>query len=497
MENHHYDVIVVGSGIGGLTAAVDLASHGKKVTVLEQHYMFGGACTTYTRKGGFKFDAGVESISGLGKQGPVRHFLQRHGMMENITWLKNTYEFRYDDEIFEIPHKYEEWRDRLIVQYPHEAYGIKQFFTTCKAAYEEKYTVFAPDRVIPRIPKTKGEMMEYPAKNPNYFRWMRSTWGEFLQAFIQDSVLIQNLSMLTGYVGDLGLKTPTSTMLSIMGYFIEGGYRPQGGSGILADQLVKKLRSYGSEARINTHADSIMIEENQVKGVRTNKGDFFAPVVISNTDPRVTYEKLIGLDCLSAAYQEKVRQLEPSMSLISWSAALQTPFITERLISHKFSKPVEFPANGLTVDGIAYHSAARLDESLAPNGCGTVVIMFKASPSASYYQQMGEQQYLQRKQEIDMKCREFLAAIDPIAEKSILFSEVATPKTVERYMKTYEGSIYSTKMDKENGFPSLQSPIGGLYLAGAGVGEGPGIEAVVITGATVAELIRSNEFTCI
>jgi phytoene dehydrogenase-like protein len=157
-----------------------------------------------------------------------------------------------------------------------------------------------------------------------------------------------------------------------------------------------------------------------------------------------------------------------------------------------------FDAIGLAAFAIqrAMH-AARLDESLAPNGCGTVVIMFKASPSASYYQQMGEQQYLQCKQEIDMKCREFLAAIDPIAGKFILFSEVATPRTVERYMKTYEGSIYSTKVDKENGFPSLQSPIDGLYLAGAGVAEGAGIEAVVITGATVAELIRSNEFTCV
>ncbi|MCK9907200.1 FAD-dependent oxidoreductase, partial [Frankia sp. Cpl3] len=86
--------IVIGSGIGGLTAAVELAKEGARVLVLEQHYLFGGACTTYTRKGGFQFDAGVESISGIGDHGPVTHLLQRHGISDKVEWKRNSYEFR-------------------------------------------------------------------------------------------------------------------------------------------------------------------------------------------------------------------------------------------------------------------------------------------------------------------------------------------------------------------------------------------------------------------
>jgi all-trans-retinol 13,14-reductase len=236
--NQQYDVIIIGSGVAGLSAALELAAQNKKVLVLEQHYLFGGACTTYSRKGGFKFDAGVESISGLGKNGPVRHFLQRHGLMDEICWLPTSYEFRFDQQIYEIPHNFMEWRNKLIRDFPHEAKGLHTWFEICKAAFEEKYQAFAPARITPNTPVTPEEQKEYAMRHPHYFRWMNSTWGEFLFAHFKDPILIQQLSMLTNYIGDRDLETSAASMFSIMGYFIEGGFRPQGGSGELTAHLV-------------------------------------------------------------------------------------------------------------------------------------------------------------------------------------------------------------------------------------------------------------------
>ncbi|MCK9906347.1 hypothetical protein MXD63_40955, partial [Frankia sp. Cpl3] len=123
---------------------------------------------------------------------------------------------------------------------------------------------------------------------PTYLKWRESTWGEFLDGFIQHPPLRQQLSMLTGYVGDMGEATPSSSMLPIMGYFIVGGFRPAGGSGNLAAVLVKKLREYGGEAVLREEVVSLLLEQNQVKGVQTKKHTYYAPVVISNVDPRVT-----------------------------------------------------------------------------------------------------------------------------------------------------------------------------------------------------------------
>lgn len=488
-KTNRYDAIVVGSGIGGLTAAVELAAKGAHVLVLEQHYLLGGACTTYSRKGGFKFDAGVESISGLGARGPVNHLLARHGLSKRLVWLRNSYGFRYDDKRFDIPDNWDKWRDLLKRSYPHEADGIHSLFKTLRTAFEGMYTVFAPDRITPKVPEGILGKLKFAVRNPSFVRWMNRTWGELLNAYVKDPELIHQMSMLTGYLGDAGLDTPASGMLAIMGYFIDGGYRPQGGSMKLAEALVEALRQYGGEAKINTDVTAILVENGRVSGVSTTKGDYYAPIVISNVDPLVTFKRLVGLDRLPAAYRKQVEALKPSMSLYIWSAALSRPFPDKRLISVRLSRPIELPKNGITLSGYSFHSPAACDPSLVPEGCGNIVINFLAEANASHYRGMSESEYAACKEEIDRLARSLLKEIDAQAESSILFSEVSTPKTIERYMRTYEGSIYSTKIDKAAGFPSYKTPIQGLYLASAGVGHGPGIEAVVITGAEVAELI--------
>lgn len=484
-----FDVIVIGSGISGLTAAAELAKRGAHVLVLEQHYLLGGACTTYSRKGGYLFDAGVESISGLGARGPVNHLLARHGLSGELTWLRNKYEFRYDDRVYVIPEDWDQWRDLLKLRFPHEASDIEAFFKTCRACFESLYDAFAPDRIVPKEPQTMLSKLFYAARHPHFVRWMNHSWGQMLNAFVTDEELVQQLSMLTGYIGDAGLDTPAQAMFPIMGYFIDGGYRPQGGSMKLSEALVGAIRRYGGEVKINSPVASILMDSGRVRGVATAKAEYEAPVVISNVDPRVTFERLVGLEHVPTAYAKQIEALQPSMSLYTWNAALSRPFFSERLTSVHLSKTLELPLNGVTLQEYSFHSPAGLDPSLAPGGCGTVVMNLYAKPNASHYSRMSEAEYLACKEELDRVCRALLKSIDQEAAESIVFSEVSTPKTVERYMGTYEGSVYSTRIDKAAGFPSIRTPIEGLYLCSAGVGYGPGIEAVVITGASAAEQI--------
>jgi all-trans-retinol 13,14-reductase len=232
-----------------------------------------------------------------------------------------------------------------------------------------------------------------------------------------------------------------------------------------------------------------LIEDNHVVGVESKKGRWYAPVVISNVDPRVTYEQLIGLEKLPTPFMEQVQNLRPSMSLISWVAALEQPFAFHQLITQCFSQPIEFPLNQITAYGFGIHSSASQDPTLVPTSGGNVLMYFRTSPKSSFYTQMNESDYFSRKREIDFVCRSLLLQIDPAAAKAILFTEVATPKTYEYYLKTYEGSIYSTVIDQANHFPAIETPIFGLYLASAGVGCGPGVEAAVITGALASAKI--------
>ncbi|WCK55685.1 NAD(P)/FAD-dependent oxidoreductase [Aneurinibacillus sp. Ricciae_BoGa-3] len=364
--NKMFDVIVIGSGIGGLAAAVELAATGLAVLVVEQHYLYGGACTTYTRRGGFKFDAGVESISGLGQNGPVRHFLLKHNLFDDIKWVRNTYQFRCGDNTYSIPADFGQWRDRLASLFPDEAAGIHKLFHELKSAYFEMYDAFAADRITVLVPQTEEEIQNYAAAHPHFLRWRRSTWRELLDAFIKAPLLRSILSMLTGYVGDLGEETPASSMIPIMGYFIEGGFRPEGGSGVLAAKLVERLRSYGGEVVGSTKVQSILMQGGRVKGVQTDKGTFYAPVIISNADPRVTYEQLVGLENLPAVYGRKVKELTPSMSFFGWAASLDRPFYTAELISYVLPEPVRLEKSGQLVSALGIQSASAADPSPVP-----------------------------------------------------------------------------------------------------------------------------------
>ncbi|MBE3553401.1 MAG: FAD-dependent oxidoreductase, partial [Kyrpidia tusciae] len=341
-----YDVIVVGAGIGGLVTAVEVAKRGAKVLVLDQHYLPGGACTTYERKG-FKFDAGVESVSGLGESGPVRHFLRRHGLDNALTWIRNVYEIRTPGFQMVIPADFEAWRDELVRRFPDEQSGIRAVFEEIRWMYREKLSVFAPDRVVPHIPKTPEAMLAFAEANPHYVRWQHTRWGEFLQHFISHPSLHQQLSMLTGYVGDDGANTPTDIMVSLMGYFMDGGYRPAGGSGELAQALVQKLKEYGGEIRLSSRVHSILTEGGRVRGVVSKTGTDFSPVVVSNVDPRVTYETLIGLENVNEEERAQVQALQPSMSLFVWNAALSRPYSNPHLLHWNFAAPKTLPQWGL------------------------------------------------------------------------------------------------------------------------------------------------------
>ncbi|HJV45830.1 MAG TPA: hypothetical protein VJ824_08900 [Bacillota bacterium] len=309
-----------------------------------------------------------------------------------------------------------------------------------------------------------------------------------MDAFVHDPLLRKQLSMLTGYVGDLEENTSANSMIALFGYYIEGGYRPVGGTGALAQRMVERLQQYGGEARSLLKVESIMLENGKVNGVKTKKGNFYSTVVISNVDPRVTYECLVGMDHLPTAFQKKIQELEPSMSLFVWTAAIDRPFFTDRLITYILSEPMYVPHLGVTVGKVGIHSASALDSSLAPKGKGTITIFIPTRAEASKYSDMSMEEYTACKQEIDFICRLIIKQIDPEAERSILFSELATPKTMQKYLQTYQGSVYNIRQQED--FPEMKTPLPGLYLVGAGVGYGPGIEAVLISGGQVAEHLK-------
>ncbi|MBI5715276.1 MAG: NAD(P)/FAD-dependent oxidoreductase, partial [Chloroflexi bacterium] len=138
-DSNTHDVIVIGSGIGGLTAAALLAKRGRKVIVFEQHFLAGGFCTSWergVRKGDerwrYVFDAGVHDISGLGERGTVRHLLKQLEIEDRIEWKRTSHEYFLGSTHIKIPHDVNEFVCQLGKEFPSEAENIKKFFAEMK-----------------------------------------------------------------------------------------------------------------------------------------------------------------------------------------------------------------------------------------------------------------------------------------------------------------------------------------------------------------------------
>ncbi|MBL0387167.1 NAD(P)/FAD-dependent oxidoreductase [Tumebacillus sp. ITR2] len=485
-----YDVIIVGSGVGGMTVGVELAQAGAKVLMLEGHSVYGGATHTYNRKGKYIIEAGVESVSGLGPLGAVNHFLTRHDLWKELEFLKTEFHFSYGGHYWELPNTLEGWVDSLCSRYPQEAEGIRGFFDFAEKAYVEKYSFFESDRLTPRMP-TEEEVMSYAQIHPHNYHLMNTTWGEFMDEYLKDPMLKKEVSMLSHFIGDANENTPTSDMLPLLGYFIIGGFRIKGGSSQLANAFITKFQEYGGKIMVNTSVKKFLVEDGKIAGVETSKGNFYAPIVVSNADTRMTFESLLGLEHLSEEYQELVKGLKPSASAYIFQGFMKKPFPHKAMVTYYFKEPKELKEYGLTFVRCAYFSSPAHDPSLFPEGEGGITLNLVAKADLDYYNNMSPEEYAKLKEKLGELFMEIVREIDAETADNMVSYEISTPKSASRYIRTYQGSVYGTKPDRKNEFPKTKTPMPGLFICGAGH-LGAGVEAVLISGGFAADAIKPH-----
>ncbi len=310
----HYQAIVIGSGMGGLTTAALLSDLGWKVCVLEQHYTAGGYTHSFERNG-YDWDVGVHYIGDVGAMTQTRRLFDflSDGTLQWAPMDPEYDRFFVGDKVFNAVAGKQAFRDNLLRQFPREQAAIDEYMRLL-AQTGGALSAFGMGRAL----KPWQQTLARPYlnwKTPSVF--FRTTY-DVLRELTDDDELI---AVLCGQWGDMGLPPKQSTFMvhaMIARHYLHGGYYPIGGASRIADSIIPKIRAAGGEVFTYARVSQILVSDGKVLGVEMKDGQRIdCRTVISSAGVHNTFQHLLPKDIVQAAgYTDKLERVQPSFGHI-------------------------------------------------------------------------------------------------------------------------------------------------------------------------------------
>jgi prolycopene isomerase len=482
-QKKDYDVVVVGSGLGGLTTAALLAQEGRSVLVAEQGHAPGGYAGSFKR-GPYTFDPAIHIFAhGHGDRLP-RALFDHLGVGEMVDFLPvgSYYKAAFPEHTIEVPFELESFIDAHVEQFPHEARAINDFFRLAAKITHEAH----------HLPPQLGlaNMDAAAARAPTLFSHLRSTLAEVLDQYFTDPKLKAVCAAQWPYPGTTPSRLSFLTFATILMVTLEGGFYVRGSFGSFVTALVTSLERSGGRLLTDTPVTRIGVEGGHVTGVELAGEEFVrAPVVVSGADARRTFEDLVGEDEVPGTFMRRLRRMTPSLSAVVLFGATK----------------LDLGALGATHELFAYDSYDHEQgyrEIMAgrPGGtwatCPTLVDPSLAPPGEHVLTMTSLARYdLPWPELIDAFAEEMVSRFDaalPGLRDGIEIIERATPLTLERYCRNTGGAAYgweNTPTQSGGRRTPRQAPVDGLYLAGHWTQPGSASLRVIVSGIHTAQAV--------
>lgn len=492
-----YDAVVIGSGIGGLTAAACLSKMGKKVCVLEQHYTAGGFTHSYERNG-YEWDVGVHYVGEMGSKKSIGRKLFDHITDGQLQWAPMDQEFDrayIGDQSYGLMSGKEAYRQAMVDAFPEEEQAIDQYLAYMRAvsAGVQSHTL---DKVIPAwAKKTKDSLLArfMPSQQPPPF--FNKTTREVLESLTSNQKLI---ALMTSQWGDCGMPPGESSFIihsMIARHYINGGYYPIGGASQMAQTIIPVIQQSGGEVFTYASVEKILSKNNTVTGVQMADGHIInVSTVISNAGVFNTFNHLLDEDTPQRQeYVEKLKQVKPSMASICLYIGIQDTAENLRLpktnfwiypgedydtIVNDFKKETTYTGEAdFPMVYISFPSAKDPDFLNRYPGRATVEIV--APCMHQWFAQWQDEPWGKRgdeyealKEQLAQRLLKSLYEKMPHLEGKIDYYELSTTLSTDFFCRYQQGEIYGLDHSPqrfEQEWLKPKTTIKGLYLTGQDV----------------------------
>lgn len=284
-------VVVIGSGVGGLSCGVALARSGMDVRILEQHSVPGGFIQSFKHRK-WKFNVGTHYVSNMDLNN------QNNKIFNNITGqniIYNNMDDVYEKIIFEDGSSYNVLSDKnryisqLIADFPNEEMGIINFFSLVEETAGSTRMIVAP-RLFKGFKSLLLSLVSYIKTR----KTRDKTLSEVINSCISDRKLKIILSLHCGKILTPPDKLSFQAFSIVKNSYLNGGSYPAGSGDTIVNNLINELKRNGGSIECRSHVDEILIRRNRVTGVKLKSGEIIdADVVVSNAGILETYERMI------------------------------------------------------------------------------------------------------------------------------------------------------------------------------------------------------------
>ncbi len=463
-----YDIVIIGAGLGGLTAGAKLAKEGRKVLVLEQHNRPGGCATTFQR-GDFTLEVGLHEMDGPSQRDMKTRIFNDLDVFSDVEFIKipEFYRFINDRYCVTIPHEPEAAIETLSREFPDEVEGIKTYFDQL---------------LMPKKKTTEEERKDVGV-------------GEFLDSIITDNDLKLILLGNLGYFHDDPYTLSLSYYSVAQGSYYSGGASYiKGGSQKLSDYLAGYIRNHGGEVLLNHLVTRVTLNDDKIESVvfkqkgRAGIQEVFADEIVANNAIPNLPDLIIG---------QKGMELKNEFSGLRPGASLLTLYLgfrkSPKTLGNKFYSTCVFDSSVRNQTDILknghddflrrnfiFVDYSQIDSALAPEGKSVGAIC-----CIDYYadwEGLERKSYLAKKEQVAYILINRLEKIIPGIKDLIEYSEIGTSSSVKRFTLNPEGAVYGFAQTPSKKYPDSLKTLTNLHIASAWGKPGGGFSGAIYSG---------------